>query len=580
MLLKGTKNKYNGVSYLIFITYSKKNFMNKLTIFLILFCAVCVSYAQQPTNTLAKLHQPYQAAMGMLYQAQGALPQDSVLFAREWQQLKGDYKLVSDSLKQIDSTAAPIHFEAQRIMQLIGFAKQGDSLQHYLNKLYQYTAQHQEELVDDGAQLKKIAQCLMGIRNDTLRSERAISKYNAHIVSDFYKHLNTANWDRQTRHGFFGFFASQHASTGNIGMAETLYGQFDTLLVAPMPLPKATRVQLPDSLPFLNGFLKPTNTSWQYLSKSKIVIQPQAESLFDLVYLIRTLWAWDKTYQNNYSMVVLRNKEIITDEFLKVAKRNLAFSNYYIANYTSQNADVVADLPHFSIVNADGSIAFATNNPIAFFAHLNVPFTAQQAKYDQQYKDALKKQEQNRKKELALPIDISEKYSASHQHIQVSLKGYWQDSLSTRLTPVRWSKTDTLPNTALPYLAQLQVFSRASKYSRARKMYQCFVLVNGKKQNISLLADRAFNISVNYKRKKNARWQNILTTIDSTLMLESNYNFIIANYPFQASPLIKNLKQKQEELVAYKQDIFKGIKKRKQRSLLKKYAEEKKELIQ
>ncbi len=362
-------------------------------------------------------------------------------------------------------------------------------------------------------------------------------------------------------------------------MAEKLYGQFDTLLVAPMPLPKATRVQLPDSLPFLNGFLKPTNTSWQYLSKSKIVIQRQAESLFDLVYLIRTLWAWDKTYQNNYSMVVLRNKEIITDEFLKVAKRNLAFSNYYIASYTSQNADVVADLPHFSIVNADGSIAFATNNPITFFAHLNVPFAAQQAKYDQQYKDSLKKQEQNRKKELALPIDISEKYSASHQHIQVSLKGYWQDSLSTRLTPVRWSETDTLPNTTLPYMAQLQVFSRASKFSRARKMYQCFVLVNGKKQNISLLADRAFNISVNYKRKKNARWQNILTTIDSTLMLESNYNSIIANYPFQASPLIKNLKQKQEELVAYKQEIFKSIKKRKQRSLLEKYTEEKKELI-
>ncbi len=86
---------------------------------------------------------------------------------------------------------------------------------------------------------------------------------------------------------------------------------------------RATRVQLPNSLPFLNGFLKPANTSWQYLSKSKIVIQPQAESLFDLVYLIRTLWAWDKTHQNNYSMVVLRNKEIITDEFLKVAKRKL-----------------------------------------------------------------------------------------------------------------------------------------------------------------------------------------------------------------------------------------------------------------
>ncbi|MCP4282486.1 MAG: hypothetical protein GY776_21125, partial [Alteromonas sp.] len=103
----------------------KKSFMNKLAIFLILFCAVCVSYAQQPTNTLAKLHQPYQTAMGMLSQAQNALPQDSVLFTWEWQRLKADYKLVSDSLKQIDSTAAPIHFEAQRIMQYISFAKQG-----------------------------------------------------------------------------------------------------------------------------------------------------------------------------------------------------------------------------------------------------------------------------------------------------------------------------------------------------------------------------------------------------------------------------------------------------------------------
>jgi hypothetical protein len=534
---------------------------------------VFYSQAQQPKDTLAQLYRPYQGAMSILLQNQRAMPRDSLVFAQEWQRLNARLKHLSDSIAANNTTKAPIYFEYQRLIDQVTYNTHKDSLQPRLNNLYAYTALHQDALVENGPQFNKIAKCLVGVTNDQALTESAIIAHNTSLINALYKQLNTTGWDAKKHQDFFSFFAAQYTNTSNIGMAEKLYRQFDSLLVHKETTPKPNPYVFLDSLNFVNGLLKSTNKTWKDLKKGKIVIQPQEQSLFALVYLVRTLWAWDKTYQKDYDIIVLRNKDVITDEFLKATKRNLAFYNYHIASYTAQDSLWMQGLPRYATLTPNNTIDFASQDWITFFNHLNVPIAAQQAVYDKQYKETLQKRKAARQKVLALPIDASEKYSNSHQRVKVTLKGYWQDSLSTKITPVRWTETDTLPKTKKPYLAQLQVFSRADR------MHQCFVFVNGKKQNISLMADRAFNINQSYKRKKNTEWYNALTTIDSTLMLQTNYELLIASYPFAKSDFVSQLKIKQKSTESIRSKIIKGIRNKKSQAILQQYADKKKALI-
>ena len=537
---------------------------------LMVFCA----NAQQPKDTLAQLYRPYRSAMDILLQSQRAMPQDSVVFAKEWQRLHSGLKHLSDSIATNNTTKAPIYFEFQRLIDQVTYNTQKDSLQPRLNNLYAYTALHQNALVENGPQFNKIAKCLIEVRNDQALSESAIIAHNASLISALYKQLNTTAWDTKKHQDFVSFFAAQYTNTNNIGMAEKLYRQFDSVLVHKETAPKPNAYVFSDSLNFINGLLKPTNKTWKDLKKGKIVIQPQEQSLFQLVYLIRTLWAWDKTYKNEYDIIVLRNKESITDEFLKATKRNLAFANYHIASYTTKDSVWAQGLPRYAMLSPNNTIDFATQNPITFFKQLNIPIAAQQADYDQRYKASREKREAARAKELALPIDASEKYSATQEEIQVSLRGHWQDSLSVKISPVRWSDTDTLPSTKKPYLAKLEI--KLKDYT----MHQQFVLVTGKKQHLNLLGDRAFKITPNYQRKKNNRWHKALTTIDNTLMVEYNYNYLIASYPFPGSDFVGHLKKKQQATASQRNKAIQRIRNKKAKAVLQKYAIEKAKILE
>lgn len=546
----------------------------KLCAVLFAFIVFCAN-AQQPKDTLAQLYKPYQSAMGILLQSERALLQDSAVFEKEWQRLDMRLKHLSDSIATNNTTKAPIYMEYQSLIDRVTYNPYKDSLQPRLNALYAYTVKHQDALVENGPQFNKTAQCLLGVRKENTFTESAIIAYNAALIRDLHKQLNTTGWDAKKHQDFFSFFAAQYANTSNIGMAEQLYRQFDDVLVVEgQPMPSIDQLHIPDSLNFVNGNLINNTKTWKDLKKDKIVIQPQEQSLFDLVYVVRTLWAWDKAYKNDYTIIVLRDKDIITDAFLVAAKRNLAFANYYIASYTPQDSTWVQQLPRYAMLNTQDKVKFATQDPITFYKHLNAPIVAQQAHYDQQYKEAHEKREAAKAKDLALPLDTSEKYKTTHQKINFSLLGHWPDSLSTKLTPVRWSQTDTLSKMKLPYLGQLQV------NSKGHPVNQQFVLVNGKKQDINMLADRAFKISVNYKRNKNAQWHEALRTIDSTLMLQSNYEFILKQYPFQKSKFINQLKTNKELTITARQEAIEAVRNKKTREVLERYAEEKRKLIE
>ncbi|MCP4091231.1 MAG: hypothetical protein GY746_15785, partial [Gammaproteobacteria bacterium] len=145
--------------------------MNKTAIFFILLACWVQAQAQQPVDSLSALYAPYRGAMGMLYQSQPALPQDSTAFAREWQRLNTELKHVSDSVTVANTTEAATYYELQRLVDLITFNTKPDSLPPRLNRLYSYTAAHQNAILENSTHFNKVANCLMGIRNDSLRNE-------------------------------------------------------------------------------------------------------------------------------------------------------------------------------------------------------------------------------------------------------------------------------------------------------------------------------------------------------------------------------------------------------------------------
>ncbi len=546
--------------------------MNKTAIFFILLSCWAQAQAQQPVDSLSALYAPYRGAMGMLYQSQPALPQDSTAFAREWQRLNTELKHVSDSVTVVNTTEAATYFELRRHVDLITFNTKPDSLPPRLNRLYGYTAAHQNAILENSIQFNKVAQCLMGIRNDSLRNDLKIAAFSAQFVQALYRQLDTKDWDNTDKHYFFSFFAGQYANMGNMRMAEKIYRQFDALLVQEQPAPKRMHFTLPNDLQFRNGVMHYTSIRWKDLKKGKIIIHVQQQDLFNMVYLITTLRAFDVAYRNNYDVVIVRDRNIVTDEYLRAVKRNLAFDEYYIATIDSALMASLGKMPAVLLLNAYDEVGFQTNNITTLFKNLNAPLEAQHNQSELRRLAALaQKKEALKQRTIQAKDNIS--YQTEHKNITFVLKGNWEENLSTQLTPMRWSETDTIVDTTKPYLAQFEV--KHPQY----QVYQLMVLVNGKQQEISITSNWLNQKELSCSQNEQAGFHEARQNIDSTLMLESNYNSIIANYPFQASPFIKNLKQKQEELMAYKQDIFISIKKPKQRSLLEKYAEKKKELI-
>ncbi|MCP4420016.1 MAG: hypothetical protein GY805_25695, partial [Chloroflexi bacterium] len=95
--------------------------------------------------------------MSLLYQSQPALPQDSAAFAKEWQRLNAELKRVSDNLGVANTTEAATYFELQRLVDLITFNTNPDSLPPRLNRLYGYTAAHQSAILENATQFNKVA---------------------------------------------------------------------------------------------------------------------------------------------------------------------------------------------------------------------------------------------------------------------------------------------------------------------------------------------------------------------------------------------------------------------------------------
>ena len=139
----------------------------------------------------------------------------------------------------------------------------------------------------------------------------------------------------------------------------------------------------------------------------------------------------------------------------------------------------------------------------SLFKKLNAPVEAKKEQEVAAYwADIAQKKDSIAQRAIQTKDSIS--YRATHQNITFVLKGLWQEDLTTQLSPVRWTETNTEPDssaersrsTKKPYLAQFEV--RHPQYA----VYELPVLVTGKKQQITITADHLSQEQVTIKKSK------------------------------------------------------------------------------
>jgi hypothetical protein len=543
---------------------------NKIaTIFIILFSGLCGMgvMAQQPQDSLSAFYTPYRLAMQLLYQSQPALPQDSAAFAGEWQRLYTNLKRVSDSIAVGNTTTAPIYFELQRLIDKVTLNTDKDSLQPRLTSLYQYISRHQYAIVENSTQFTKVAQCLMGIRNDSLTSQLEIARFSTRFVRQLYMQLDTRNWDATQNRAFVNYFAAQYANMGNIGMAEKIYRLLNDLWVTEQPSPFLRYFSLPEEVKLRSATMGYTNSTWKQLPKGKLVLFAQEEDLSELVYLITTLRAFDERYRDEYDAVIVCNRNNINSAYLKVIKQNLAFENYYIALMDAGWMQKQSPLPAALLIDAQDSVVYQAQHISRLFEKLNSPIEAAYLQSEEvRLADLAARKEQLKQK--AAQMADSVQYRVTHQKITFILKGLWEEGLVTRLTPVRYSQTDTLPDTTLPYLAQLEV--QHPQYID----YQLLVMVNGKKQEITITSGDNYRKTVRYATPSQSQAHEAIQNIDKNLGLSDQYGNLLKTYPFQQSAFIKYIIMQAENAEKEVQQAIHSVKKGKK--VLQRYAEVKK----
>jgi|GEM_PF-6189037 len=538
-----------------------------LKLYYVAFIFLCFfqGQAQSSKDLLADLYRPYRTAMGVLLQSQSLLPQDSIIIAKEQHTIETRLKRLSDSIAKANPSAGSVYFELQRLIDLVTFNQQHASLDNHLSNLYNFVAKHQTEVVDNSAQFNKVAQCIMNVLPSSLLLESEIIQHHYDIINRFYQKLDTQDWDVETRRKFFGFFVSQYSNKNNIGMAEKLYSQFEDLISREEPFETIETFALSDNIKYLNGFLQPKNRISYNYTRSLIIINPQEESLFELVYIIRTLWAFDKMHRPKYDAVILRDKNIISDEFLKAIKNNLAFSDYYIADYPSPEIDVKQDQPAYMLVNKDSKVTFQTNDIISFFKELNAPIKQKELKDEVKRKKQMVLRQRRQDSLATVPVDSTKQYSFQEENITFNLIGRWKDGLTGELNPVNSPEEGALIMEK-PYLARFTVKDADVE------LYQFLIIVTDSKQTINITSNELYQKEVLYQNKDNAKYHKILEEIEICLQEELAYKSIIAYYPFEESDFIQKLENRKKDSINHRRAIITAIENEKIRAILKNYA--------
>lgn len=542
--------------------------MRKIYISTFILLLAFSGFAQQ--DTLAQLSKPYQTAMGMLNQLHQSMPQDSLAIAQERQRLHTNYMRLADSLQQHTEPNKATHFETQRLIDGINYRKNDAQLNDQLEALYSYAAQHQNTLVEEDSQLLKIAQCVVGVTPEGVTNETQIIQQNARHIQDFYQHLDTSHWTEEMHQRFISFFAAQYINIGSVRKTEKLYRHFDSLFVHETTNDDLKNFSLPDSLRFQNGMMALTPQNWTSLPKDKIVVQLSGKNLFDYVYLVSLLRTVHRNYAEEYDVVLLQSTYEQHQAYLSNVKRNLDFADYYIATASTEVIDTASHLPAVFIVNAKNEVTYQASHTNSLFKKLNTSVEAAKDLADEERLADLAQRKEALKQRAILTQD-SISYRATHQNMSFTLKGVWEEGLSTQLTPIQWNEDDSLPDTTYPYMATFEVMH--PQY----RAYELLVLVTGKKQQITITSGDLYKKTVSYAQTKNGQFHEAIETIDQSQSLQTIYAYLLDNYPFKETAFLANIAEQEKTAKTQEQETISSLKNANE--LLQRYADAKREQI-
>jgi hypothetical protein len=544
--------------------------MRKIPLTLFLLLLAWCGHAQK--DSLIQLYKPYQTAMGMLGNLKRSVPQDSAVISEEWCRLNTVYKQLSDSLLQHNNQIG-IHFEARRLIDVINYRQNNAQLDQQLKALYQYVASHQNSLLKDDAQFTRIAQCLMGVKPEGETNESNIIAYNADVINDFYKELDTSTWSEDQHQRFITTFATAYLKIGSVRKAEKLYRHFDTLFVKPTTTKTIKNFSLPDSTSFYNPYLMKTTKNWASLQKGKIVIRPKGENLFDFVYLVSLMRTIHREYAEEYDIVLVHHSDEELNAYLNAVKQNLAFSDYYLATYKQDTLAGENKLPAVMMVSAEGDVTQQAKHINTLFKELNAPLEAKKEQKITTYWSAMEQKKDSLAKR-AVQTQDSISYRSTHENITFILKGLWGEDLYTHLTPIGIEDTDKETNSTAdqdqgdsepgrnkviersrnePFLAEFKV--EHPQYT----VYQLPVLVTGKEQEITISSGFPNTKEVNYAKKENAAFYEALQNIDKSQAQVANYEYTLKNYPFQNTPFVSYLQEALQQAKALEQQAINSV---------------------
>jgi hypothetical protein len=323
-------------------------------------------------------------------------------------------------------------------------------------------------------------------------------------------------------------------------------------------------------LQFQNGSLYYTGKNWQNLQKGKIILYPQHQDLYTLVYLISNLRAFDIAYRVLYDVVVLYDSTTISTDYLNTIKQNLAFDDYYLTPITYGTRVSKRSLPAAMLLNSENEVVYKTQHLNALFKKLNEPIEAQKNQEKAAY-DAGLAQQKEALKNKALQMADSTRYKVTHSNITFTLKGLWEEGLITQLSPVRYSETEALPDTTKPYLARFEV--KHQQYVS----YKLLVFVNGKSQEITITSGNLYKKTEKFFERKNRKFHQAIETIDQSLYQQANYAYLLKNYPFKNTPFTSHIKKQETAAIEKEKKAIASVKSSK--NILQRYAEAKRKQV-
>jgi hypothetical protein len=155
----------------------------------------------------------------------------------------------------------------------------------------------------------------------------------------------------------------------------------------------------------------------------------------------------------------VRDATLIFDEYINKINQNLAFRDYYIADFHEEDQAKMDTMPNFSIIKADDNFDYYTNDAVDFYRLLDAPLVSERIHLNKRREQKRIQRENDHKKRDSLANDVSEKYRDTLQNIAFILKGNWEKNLNTKLTKLNLRPEDSLL-TSTPYLAKFEVIKK------------------------------------------------------------------------------------------------------------------------